>query len=112
MSKTAQKIYGVLLALLAIATLVTGIYSIRNQERISRCQAHYNQAFVEQLRARTDISTSDRESLAATIQGFLQPGMTPERKKKLLEDYLETKKENDAKRQEHPLPELPQDASC
>ncbi|MFD5451660.1 hypothetical protein [Streptomyces sp. NPDC127100] len=110
-SRTAQKVFGAIIAIMAVATLVTGLYSIHNQERITRCQADINHQFIVQLRARNEISTSDRESLARTIQGFLQPG-TRESRKKLLEDYLKTKEENDAKRQKHPLPALPSDASC
>lgn len=112
MTKTMQKIFGVLVALLAVATLITGVYSIRNQEQITKCQAEYNKKFIDQLRERTLIANQDREDLAELVTGILRDSRTPADNRKLLEEYLKSKKESDAERKKHPLPELPEDASC
>ncbi|MEU4066678.1 hypothetical protein AB0F25_30570 [Streptomyces wedmorensis] len=112
MSPTMQKFFGVVLAFLAVATLSTGIYSIRNQQRLARCQADYNEKFINQLHERTVIANQDRESLATMVKGLLKEGGTREDRAALLGDYLKAKEKNDAERAKYPLPELPAKASC
>lgn len=112
MSATMQKFFGVILALLAVTTLVTGVYSIHNQQRLARCQAEYNGKFMSQLQERTAIANQDRESLAAMFKGLLEEGSTREERAGLLQDYLKAKEKNDAERKKFPLPDLPAKATC
>lgn len=112
MNSTMQKFFGAVIALLAVATLVTGVYSIQSQRELARCQADYNQKFISQLRERTAIANQDRESLATMVKGLLKQGASDADQGRLLQEYLKAKEKNDAERKKYPLPDLPARATC
>ena len=110
MNQRLQRYTGIFLIVLSLLTVGNGVYFTYQNRKITNCQADYNNQFSAQLRARSDISESDRESLSKLFEDWLTGD--PKEARQALENYLKTKEQNDEQRKKHPLPELPTTAQC
>jgi len=110
MNQRLQRYTGIFIIVLSLLTVGQGVFFTYQNRQITRCQADYNEQFIEQLTARSNISESDRESLAKLFKDWLTKD--PKNARRALENYLETKDRNDEQRKEHPLKELPKTAQC
>lgn len=110
MNQRLQRYSGIVLLVLALLSVGQGVYFTYQNRQITSCQADYNQQFAAQLAARSEISESDRESLAELFDTWLTKD--PKNARQALEDYIKTKERNDEQRKKHPLPELPTTAQC
>jgi hypothetical protein len=110
LSPISQRVIGVVILFLVVMTVTSTLYYSHEQRAISNCQTEFNVQFIKQLKARNDIATSDRNSIAELIQKILTVNSREERRK-ALQDYVKTKEENDAKRAQHPLPTLPEESA-
>lgn len=106
----SQRIVGVIILLLALMTLGSTVYYNYVQRATTRCQAQFNEKFIEQLNARNRIADNDRESLSNLVKAVTN-ARSREDSHKALENYLRTKEKNDAERREHPLPSLPEESA-
>jgi hypothetical protein len=97
---------------LALATVGQGYYFNRQQtsdseqnQRVTECQAMYNQDFATALELRSRWGAEDRAGLNIMLATVLA-GETPAVRRQALVDYLAAVKANDAKRAAAPLPDL------
>lgn len=105
------RLLGWAMLFLALLTVGTGLYVQAQMRKQTSCQANYNQAFVEQLKARSEITDDDRKSLAELVQS-VSTSRSRAQSAAALKKYLETKAENDKQRAAHPLPDLPSFTHC
>ena len=112
LSPLSQMVVGIVVLFLTLWTVGSTAYYNHQQREITRCQAEFNQKFIQQINERNKISSSDRDSLAKML-GQMLTLADKEDRRKALEDYLKTKEKNDEDRRKHPLPELPEsEARC
>lgn len=102
---------GVILVILAAFTVVQGWYFLHKQGQTVDCQTRYNQAFLETLRARTDLSERDRKNNEEFIASWGAPG-GPDKALAAAIRYLETKAAIDAERNRFPYPDLNAEGKC
>jgi hypothetical protein len=111
-SKGLPRWVGVVLILLALATVIQGYYFNRQQntgseqnQRVTECQARFNQDFASVLELRSRWANEDRAGLNVMLATVLA-GESPAVRRQALVDYLAAVKANDEKRAATPLPDL------
>lgn len=107
LSPLSQRVVGVIILVLTLMTVGSTAYYTHEQREIERCQAQFNDRFIQQINERNKIGNSDRESLAKLVEQMLTLPKKEDRRK-ALQDYLKQKDKNDEERKKHPLPELPE----
>lgn len=110
MNPKKQRFFALMMLILSVVTLGSSAYYTVQQRQVTECQAKFNDQFIRQINERNHIGDSDRESLAKLVKGVIN-AREPSSSRKALEEYLKTKDENDADREQHPLPTLPTQSS-
>jgi hypothetical protein len=102
-----QRAIGVVVILLAIATVAQAVVFERQQARLAACQTRFVEDFTAALRTRAQIGEEDRANLNTLIRDVItaQPG----RARDVLAVYLQRQAELEGQRKAVPLPTLPRE---
>lgn len=113
-SPKTERTFGIVLIVLSLMTVGQAVYftiETRGQAEVDRrrtsCQAGYNQAFTRALTARATISDGDRKNLNDMITAVVTL-QTPAERRAAIETYVRVQADNDRKRAQNPLPEIPE----
>lgn len=103
-----MRVLGIVVALLAIVTVVQGYMLSSKQAAVVECQATYNDRFAEATQRRAALADEDREALTNMLLGLYRQRDDSERERlRTFEQWVETTQRNERYREAHPLPELP-----
>lgn len=106
------RVIGVLLILLALATLLASALSLQRQEEAVACQTRYAEAVARALNARTQVAAEDRAALVGAVLGVnavtaTDPLVREAEVRVALDGYLTAIRQGDERRAQNPLPDPP-----
>lgn len=100
---------GVIVALLAIATVTQAYFANQRIGDVSECQAEYNTRFAEATQKRSQLANEDRDALQhMLITLYRKRDASSEERLRVFERWVNTVQSNEKQRKLNPLPQLPQ----
>lgn len=100
---------GVVVALLAIATVTQAYFANQRIANVAECQAEYNTRFTEAIRERTQLANEDRDALHnMLITLYRKRDASDKERLRVFKHWVDTVQSNEQQRKLNPLPELPQ----
>lgn len=104
----ATRLLGIVVALLAVVTVVQGVVAQRRIADVAECQAEYNDRFAEALQVRSQLADEDREALHNMLLAvYEQRHDSRAERYRTFQQWVETTQANERERADHPVPELP-----
>jgi uncharacterized membrane protein len=100
----ADNLIGIIVAGLAVISVVVAAFTITRQQNAVECQTTFNLAFTDALTQRTEAATEER---AAQRTLLTTQATTPEERRAGLDRYLQALDRADNRREENPLPLRP-----
>lgn len=118
-------IIGLGLIILSAVSLISTVVVISDYRQVTACQAEYNKNYTQAIKDRQAAANDDRTATKSLAQGtvdmldtVLNPASSVEQRKNAVEGYREINKtyinltaEAEKKRQENPLPLIPECAT-
>lgn len=115
---TLSQVLGFATVVLTLLALVSVFFSTQEQQRVTECQARYNEHFAYIVKVRTDAAYRDRQAqiklsntMIDLIEISMQPGRTPEERRRVLAqwraaqgEYSKTLANSDKDRAENQYP--------
>lgn len=99
---------GVVVALLAIATVTQAYFANQRIADVAECQAEYNTRFAEVTQERSQLANEDRLALQhMLITLYRKRDASSEERLRVFEHWVETVQSNEKQRKLNPLPTLP-----
>lgn len=103
----ATRVLGIVVALLAIVTVVQGVVSSRRDAEIVDCQTDFNTEFARVVSLRSELTDADRDALENLMLTLNEQANDRAARREAFDQYVDTIRATRAQRAEHPLPELP-----
>lgn len=104
---TATRWLGVIVILLAVASVIQGVVTQRRLSDVTECQAEFNAEFAEVLTLRADLAEEDRVALQSMLIGIYRVREDDAAQEERFREYVEQIQASNEEREDHPLPELP-----
>lgn len=108
---SSQQILGLVVVLLAVATVVQGVLTTRATEQLAECQQRYSSEFAETINARAQSTSEAQDALDRLMtlvgEAVREPGTDTGAVQRAIDDYLASRREAEANRQRNPYPPPP-----
>jgi hypothetical protein len=99
-----QQIFGAVLVLLALATVIgVAVQTVRLND-VTSCQAEWNDGYTDALRQRAVAAATERAAQRELLTTVLRPGTTAQERREATERYLHSLEDADAEREEAKIP--------
>lgn len=112
---TALQVIAGTVAMIGIMTVVMGVITTRNQDRLAGCVVGYSNATADALKASRAAQTEVNDRMDGFMQAVLQAFSSPPAEGrdlilKSVRDYVAAREEARTVQRQNPLPEAPRDA--
>jgi len=110
-TQRSTRLLGVIVAVLAVATVVQGVIAQQRLNDVSRCQAQYNERFAAASKTRADLADEDRRALNRMLLTLYQKRDASEQERLgVFERWVRITQRNERHRPQ--LPEYPIEDEC
>lgn len=103
----ASRVLGIIVALLAVVTVVQAYVFQRERAEVIGCQTQYNAAIADATRARAQLANEDRHALNTLLLSIYERRGDERAQLRAYTDWVNTTRRTEVERKQHPLPELP-----